>query len=84
MQTENTIMDIQPNPHPNPIIASVCSFISMCSAVIAWVKLQDVQVVAAITASIVAVITGLLGGWNMWLSIQEKLATRKTRKIKTP
>jgi hypothetical protein len=53
----------------NPSIQTTICFISTCFA---WISLQNVQVMAAIVASIVAAISGVLAGINWYYSIQEK------------
>lgn len=62
-------MEPQPNHLGNGIAGTMLSVIS---CVLAWISLQSFQIIMAIAASFVAVISGCLAGYNWYLSIQEK------------
>ena len=48
------------------------TILSITSAALAWVSLQNLQVVMAVIASGVASVSGILAGYHWWLSIVEK------------
>lgn len=65
----NTMETPQSNHFGNGIVGTLLSgFFS----VLAWIKLQDLQTVAAIAASTAAFVSACLGGYSWWLTIQEK------------
>lgn len=48
------------------------TLLSIISAILAWISLQQLQVVMATVASGVAALSGCLAGYHWLLSIQEK------------
>lgn len=68
-QQFNTMETPQPNYVGNGIIGTT---VSLGSTVLAWINLQNTQIIMAIAASGVAVISGCLAGYNWWLNIKEK------------
>lgn len=63
----------------SPVLQTIVCFASTC---LAWVSLQNVQIILACVASIVAAVSGILAGINWWYSIQEKRHNIKNLKTK--
>lgn len=68
MEDNINTMDTQPNTE-NGILGTM---LSILSAVIAWISLQNFQTIMAICASFVAAVSGILAGYNWYLAIVEK------------
>jgi hypothetical protein len=55
------------------------TFVSILFTGLSWISLQNMQVLAAIVASVVAALSGTLAGVNWWYSIQEKRKNLKSK-----